>query len=43
MKFRADVDPRMKMKACMGVNGVPAGSGMIRVGDWVQVKKLLSV
>jgi hypothetical protein len=24
-------------KACFGVNGVPAGSGVIRVGDRMQV------
>ena len=43
MKFRANVEPRMKMKACMGVNGVPTVSGMVRVGDCVLVKKFLSV
>jgi hypothetical protein len=42
MKFRT-IDPRMKMKACMGVNGVPTGSGVVKVGDRVHVKKLLSV
>lgn len=42
MKFRTGVDPRMKMKACMGVNGVPTGSGVVKVGEWVEVKKLLS-
>jgi uncharacterized protein len=41
MKFRANIDLRMKMKACMGVNGVPTGSGMVKVGDRVHVKKLL--
>jgi uncharacterized protein YcbX len=41
IKFRK-VDPRMQRKACLGVNGVPAGSGVVRVGDRVHVKKLLS-
>jgi len=43
MKFRANVDPRMKMKPCMGVNGVPTASGVVKVGDRVRVKKHLSV
>ena len=42
MKFRTNVEPRMKMKACMGVNGVPTVSGTVRVGDCVRVKNLLS-
>jgi len=43
MKFRSNVDKRLKMKPCFGVNGVPTGSGVVQVGDWVRVKKLLSV
>lgn len=42
MKFRSNVDPRMKMQPCMGVNGVPAASGVVKVGQWVEVKKLLT-
>lgn len=43
MKFRSNVDARLKMKACFGVNGVPSKSGMVKVGDWVRVIKLLPV
>ena len=42
MKFRSNVDPRMKRQPCMGVNGVSAGSGVVKVGQWVEVKKLLT-
>lgn len=43
MKFRANIDPRRKMKAVMGVNGVASASGVVKVGDRVRVKKYLSV
>jgi len=38
MKFRTGVDPANKMKPCVGCNGVPMGSGKIRVGDIVHVR-----
>ncbi|KAJ7204394.1 MOSC N-terminal beta barrel domain-containing protein [Mycena pura] len=41
MKFRTglDADPQNKMKPCVGVNGMPLGSGEIRVGDVVAARK----
>lgn len=42
MKFRSKVDPRLKNQACMGVNGLAAEEGVVKVGEWVHVKKLLS-
>lgn len=42
MKFRSKVDPRLKNQACMGVNGLAADEGLVKVGEWVHVKKLLS-
>lgn len=32
----------MKNEPCMGVNGIAEGEGVVKVGDWVHVKKLLS-
>jgi len=43
MKFRSNVDARLKMKPCFGVYGVPSRPGMVKVGDWVHVKKLFPV
>jgi uncharacterized protein YcbX len=40
MKFRIGVDPKMKMKPCVGCNAVPLGEGTISVGDTVLVKKV---
>lgn len=42
MKFRNKVDPRLKNQACLGVNGLAAEEGVVKVGEWVHVKKLLS-
>lgn len=39
MKFRTNVDPQNMNKPCIGCNGVPGGSGVIRVGDLVTVEK----
>ena len=41
MKFRTGKDPEQLNKPCFGVNGVPHGSGTIRIGDRVSVLKLL--
>jgi len=38
MKHRIGVDPLAKMKPCVGVNGVPSASGVLNVGDWVEVR-----
>jgi len=43
MKFRSNVDTRLKMEPCFGINGVPTGPGVVKVGDWVSVRKLLPV
>ena len=39
MKFRRGKDPAMPGKACFGCNGVPKGTGIIRVGDFVHVRE----
>ena len=39
MKFRRGKDPVKPNKACFGCNGVPMGSGIIRVGDFVHVRE----
>ncbi|KAF9644632.1 hypothetical protein BDM02DRAFT_888505 [Thelephora ganbajun] len=39
MKFRRGMDPAKPGKACFGCNGVPKGSGVIRVGDFVHVRE----
>lgn len=39
MKYRTGKDPARKNKPCFGVNGVPLGTGVIRVGDFVHVKE----
>ncbi|KAJ2934322.1 hypothetical protein H1R20_g2796, partial [Candolleomyces eurysporus] len=41
MKFRTGLDPKSKLKPCVGCNAVPAGHGCVQVGDWVYVKKLV--
>lgn len=42
MKFRTGLDPIHKLKPCVGCNGVPAGEGVIAVGDEVYIKKVIS-
>jgi len=41
MKFRTGLDPTYKLKPCVGCNGVPAGDGVITVGNWVYIKKMI--
>lgn len=41
MKFRTGLDPKQKLKPCVGCNAVPHGNGRISVGDWVYVKRLI--
>ena len=41
MKSRTGKDPTQLNKPCFGVNGVPHGSGVVRVGDKVSVLKLM--
>ncbi|TDL19380.1 hypothetical protein BD410DRAFT_727313 [Rickenella mellea] len=43
MSFRTGLDPARMTKACFGCNGVPHGSGSIRVGDSVRVTHATSV
>ncbi|EAU92323.1 hypothetical protein CC1G_00542 [Coprinopsis cinerea okayama7 len=40
MKFRTGLDPKQKLKPCVGCNAVPGGNGVVSVGDWVFVKKV---
>ncbi|KAJ3985723.1 hypothetical protein F5890DRAFT_1408843 [Lentinula detonsa] len=42
MKFRIGLDRRNKMKPCVGCNGVPLGNGMIKVGDTVNVRRIIA-
>lgn len=42
MKFRTGLEPRHKLKPCVGCNGVPDAEGVVRVGDAVNVKKLIA-
>ncbi|KAJ3786693.1 hypothetical protein GGU10DRAFT_427236 [Lentinula aff. detonsa] len=42
MKFRIGLDHRNKMKPCVGCNGVPLGNGMIKVGDTVNVRRIIA-
>ena len=39
MKFRVGKDPAQMSKPCFGCNGVPLGTGTVRVGDFVHVKE----
>jgi len=41
MKFRTGLDPKHMLKPCVGCNGVPAGDGVIAVGDDVYIKKVI--
>ena len=40
LKFRTGLHPKLKMKPCVGCNGVPKGNGLVRVGDAVWVRKM---
>ncbi|KAI5830595.1 hypothetical protein K523DRAFT_239506 [Schizophyllum commune Tattone D] len=40
LKFRTGLHPKLKMKPCVGCNGVPKGEGVVRVGDAVWVRKM---
>lgn len=42
MKFRTGIDPKHKLKPCVGCNAVPSDSGTVKVGDWVYVKKMIA-
>jgi len=41
MKFRMGLDPKHKMKPCVGSNAVPEREGTVSVGDIVYVKKMI--
>lgn len=41
MKFRTGLDPTQKMKPCVGCNAVPRGSGVVKVGDSLHIKKMI--
>jgi len=43
MKHRTGLLPAKMHKPCLGCNGVPTASGVVRVGDWVKVHKVGSV
>jgi hypothetical protein len=38
MKFRSGLNEKGKLISFVGCNGVPAGDGIIRVGDVVHVR-----
>ena len=39
MKVHKGKDPEVANKPCFGVNAVPSGTGIIRVGDFVHVRE----
>jgi hypothetical protein len=39
MKTRTGKDAAQMLQPCFGVNGVPRGSGVLRVGDFVKVRE----
>ncbi|KAG6916754.1 hypothetical protein DXG01_005499 [Tephrocybe rancida] len=43
MKFRIGLDAHEMMKPCVGCNGAFTGSGEVRVGDVVYVRKMVSL
>ncbi|KIM47725.1 hypothetical protein M413DRAFT_439401 [Hebeloma cylindrosporum] len=43
MKFRIGLDPTHRMKPCVGCNAVPYGNGTVKVGDWVHIKKMMTI
>ncbi|KAI9455736.1 hypothetical protein HD554DRAFT_2030823, partial [Boletus coccyginus] len=40
MKFRRGLDPARSSSPCVGCNGTPTGVGVVKVGDWVHVRKM---
>jgi len=40
MKFRRGLDPARSGSPCVGCNGVLTGEGVVKVGDWVHVRKM---
>jgi len=40
MKFRSGMNEKGKLKAYVGCNAVPAGEGMIQVGDVVHIRQM---
>ncbi|KAL1739357.1 hypothetical protein HDZ31DRAFT_49518, partial [Schizophyllum fasciatum] len=41
LKFRTGLHPKLKMKPCVGCNGVPQGEGVVSVGDVVWVRRMV--
>jgi hypothetical protein len=40
MKFRKGLDPARSSAPCVGCNGIFTGEGVVKVGDWVHVRKM---
>ena len=40
MKFRRGLDPARSGVPCVGSNGIFTGEGVVRVGDWVHIRKM---
>ncbi|KAF8844115.1 hypothetical protein BDN67DRAFT_895589, partial [Paxillus ammoniavirescens] len=40
MKFRRGLDPARSSAACIGCNGILTGEGVVKVDDWVHVRKM---
>ncbi|KIJ66454.1 hypothetical protein HYDPIDRAFT_109491 [Hydnomerulius pinastri MD-312] len=40
MKFRRGLDPARASAPCLGCNGILSGEGIVKVGDWVHVRKM---
>lgn len=40
MKFRRGLDPERLSAPCVGSNGIFTGEGVVKVGDWLHVRKM---
>ncbi|KIK91112.1 hypothetical protein PAXRUDRAFT_150234, partial [Paxillus rubicundulus Ve08.2h10] len=40
LKFRRGLDPARSSASCLGCNGIVTGKGVVRVNDWVHVRKM---
>lgn len=40
MKHRRGLDPKRPSQSCMGCNGVLTADGVVKVGDWIHMRKM---
>ena len=43
MKHRRGLDPERPNLPCMGCNGILTADGVVKVGDWIHVRKMGNV